>query len=255
MAQEWIKIWKEAKKYFEDTTGKKKPNVKVAKLFSVHSAGLDNLIKKTKDALVAADKAISQKGVDAYKKAVAAYDKSATDYIKTLDGAISKEVTDAGEKTVYSKSCKYLQKQLTAIAAEMKVQIGWLEAKLQGASVQSTMAANLIKSILANAKVCQAAAAKVKTNPSKALFDKELYTPARNLSQQIGNIEALRKKGEVFDDKYDNQTAKALYEVIRPYGTEELKTKLKDDASAELVLTELKKFTTAVKSAVDYASR
>jgi hypothetical protein len=255
MAQEWIKTWKAAKKYFEDTTGKKKPNAKVGSIFSKHSAGLDNVIKSVKDAFTTADAGISDKTLAAYNKAVDAYTKSSTEYIKVLDASISKEITDTGDKTVYSKSCKYLQKELIAIGAEMKQQIGWLEGKLKGESLAKVMADNLIKSIVTNVKLCQAAASKVKTKPTKDVFDNEIYTPARNLSQQIGNIEVLRKKGQTFPDKYDNQTAKALYEMIRPYGTEALKKKLPDDANAEQVLAELKKFTMTLKSCEAYANK
>ncbi len=102
-------------------------------------------------------------------------------------------------------------------------------------------------------KKCIAAAAKVKTKPTKDDFDSIIYTPARDLSQYLGNIAGLRKKGAVFPDKYDDRTAQALYDIIRPYGDERLKKKLPDNASPELVLTELKKFVGAVKAADDYA--
>ena len=220
MPMNWAKQWKDAKTEFKTLTGKKKPNAHVEKTFSKHAAGLEGLIKKVDTAYTKAENAnpLLQKDIDDFKTAIAAFEDESEEYVKVLEAAVNKEIDDKGEKTTYSKACKYLEKKLGAIHATMETQVGWLDSKLAGLSVKATMAANLIKTIQSTAKKCVAAAAKVKTDPTKANFDTTIYTPARDLSQNLGNIKTLRQQGYIFDVKYTNDKAQALYDMIRPYG-------------------------------------
>ena len=50
----WTKEWKDAKKYFEETTGKKKPNDTVLKVFKKYS-GLEKSIDNAEKAYTKAE--------------------------------------------------------------------------------------------------------------------------------------------------------------------------------------------------------
>ena len=255
--QNWKKDWETAKKEFKEITGKKKPNAHVEKTFFNHASGIEKLLEKAEAVYrkIQDKKGLTQQDIDLFKEAIAAFQKAKDEYIKVLESAIEKEVKDKGEKTVYAKACKFLEKKLEAIQGGMENQVGWLDSKLKGLKTVEAMAATLIKSIKNSAQKCVAAAAKVKASPTKETFDSNIYDPARDLSQYIGNIAVLRKKGQTIPDKYSDTEAQALYDVIRPYGTEQLKTKLPANADTEVVLTELKKFIMAVKSAMDFANK
>jgi hypothetical protein len=257
MAGDWKKQWTEAKKYFKETTGKKKPDANVDAKFLKHAAGLEKLVGAVDSSFSKAEKAkaITQTDITKFQTAIGAFVTGKNSYLSILEKAIETEISDKDGKTVYSKACKYLGKQLEAMEATMETQVDWLNGKLQKLSLTGAMAGALKKSLLGASKKCAAAIAQVKTKPTKDNFDKVIYTPARDLSQYLGNVGTLRKKGEAVPAEYDDQTAKALYDLIRPYGTEELKKKLPDNADSELVLTELKKFSGAVKAAVIYINK
>ena len=170
-----------------------------------------------------------------------------------LNAAIAQDITDNNTKTIYARSCKYLEKELNSIYADMVAHLGYLDSNLKKLDANATVAANVVNSISKNAAMCVAAAAKVKTKPTKAIFVQELFTPARNLSQALGNIAGLRAKGHQIPAKYDDMQAKAFYNLIRPYGTDDVKKRMKDDADANTVLNELKVFTHLVKQVAEYA--
>lgn len=259
MAQDWDTAWKEAKKFFVAETGRKKPDAKVNDVFLKHTAGLDKTIKACKEAHDATEVAISKSKTDAkkkpaaqaafvdYQKKIAAFKTAKDSYILVLENAVEKELHDNAQKTVYSKGCKFLAKQLTALYEAMNARKGWLTSSFREQDANQTTAANAVSTAHSCALKCLAAAAKVKTKPTKEEFDNTLYTPARDLSQYIGNIPLLRRKGYAFSDRLDDQRLKGFYDQIRPYGDERLKRMLADNASSAQVLTLLKTFTDVVK--------
>ncbi len=251
MAFEWGKDWKQAKKFFETETGKRKPDAKVEGIFNRHQSGIDSSITKIEKAWVAADRSKASKDVAEYRKLVVAFKTVKDNYIKVLDTTVEKEIRDRETKTTYSKACKYLGKQLNAIHGSMESQVGWLDSASKQESVMTATANNAINSIQGAIAKVAAATAKVKTKPEPAFFRKEIYTPARDLSQFIGNIALLRKKGATFPPKVTDQAAKAIYDVVRPYGDERIQTTMPDGTSTDVVLLELKKLTNAAKAAAE----
>jgi len=263
VALTWDTDWKDAKKFFEAETGRKKPDKNVNALFSKHASGLDKQIKDIKGLHDEIQVLIEMRGDEKvkakagqkfieYEKKVGVFQKAKDDYIKVLKAAVDKEIKDNAQKTVYSKSCMYLAKELTSIHASMAGRSGWLKSSAQQQSVEMATARNAITSVQGSIAKCIAAAGKVKAKPTKAFFDTTIYDPARDLSQFVGNITRLRAKGHQFPDKLNDQQLKRLYQVIRPYGDDKLAGKLAANATKDEVLDELKKFTNAVKSAEAY---
>lgn len=250
----WTKEWKDAKKYFEETTGKKKPNDTVLKVFKKYS-GLEKSIDNAEKAYNKAITDTDRKKTDNFVSEMKTFISKKKDYVKFLATCITKEITEKNEKTLYSKSLKYLEKKLNTIEEVMTTQEKWLEAKVEGLDTLGAMAKALFKSIQSSCAKAVAAAAKVKTNPTKAVFDKEIYSPARDVSQYLGNIGVLRKKGQEIPDKYDGRLAQKLYDDIRPYGDERIKNKLDEDANKKEVLGELKTFVHLIKEAKLYTTK
>ncbi|MGY8749490.1 MAG: hypothetical protein ACKVHR_15700 [Pirellulales bacterium] len=188
----WGEEWKKAKKGFEKKTSSKKPPASVTKFFG--GTGIKDHLKKCDEAFNALKKerTDSKKAaqLSKFNKAIAAYTKTADAY--WLD--IQKAMVKAKDKSIMSEM-DILRAELHSIRDTMNTQAGMLEGVLKKQKIHEAMAANLKKSLTGACKRALLFIAKAKTDSTPESWNKGIVTAARDIGQQVGNIDVLKRKG------------------------------------------------------------
>ncbi|MDG2470156.1 MAG: hypothetical protein P8M80_12815 [Pirellulaceae bacterium] len=190
----WNTEWAKAKKDFQTRTGQKKPPASVTKLFG--GTGIKDQLKKCDEAFnsFTPEKDPKKKAAHLAKftKEIAAYTKTANSY--WMD--IQKAMTKAKDQSIMAEM-DVLRKELDSIRDTMTAQAGMLAGVLKKLSTTAIMAANIKKSIAGACKRALLFAAKIKTNPTADEWNSGIQTAARDITQQVGNVEKLRKKHDI----------------------------------------------------------
>ncbi len=252
----YLDQWKAAKSKFEKDTGKKKPSKTFLKIRV--GAGLDKAAK----AVDAADRTDVNPGrgeakwgpahVKNFAKAVAYFRKQADNYAKTLDQSIADEDKDiAGD---LRRSLKILKADLDAIASSMEGRTGMAEAASKNLGAAEATAAALVKNTKGAVARALAACQKIKQSPTVATYNSFFPKVARDITQQVGNMDKLRDKYPEYH--IPNFNGKTLFNALKAWaddsgGKTSLKTTGDESQDKTLVLQETKSFSQAVKQVRD----
>jgi hypothetical protein len=236
----WGPAWSDLKKDFEKNTGKKKPSEKVG-LFFRKSTGIESALKDC-DAYFKAfgETTDSKKKLDAASKlrAALAKTKTATDaYLKTLSTTIKGE-KDADSD--YTKGLQVLDAGIEALVSSIANQADKLDAVNKSLSVKELMAATMRQSVDAAVKRAVLFAKKVQATPTPAVFNAGIKDAARDITQNLGNVNKLRSLG--YDFPAGDPTN--LFTVLTPWANN--KRDQSPDADAKTVLRELGAFVQVV---------
>lgn len=194
----WKKEWEDAKKKFTKVTGKKKPKStidgsaskktglakilgdcdKAFKAFEVQAGQPSPNQKKMVDLLVT-----FRRGAKTFKDKGEAYWKD-----------IQTEMTKAKDKDLMNE-LDVLRKQIRAIADTMLAHDKVMESRVKNQSVAAATAKNLRTSLDGGLKRALLFMAQVKANNDVAFWNDGLMKASRDVYQQIGNVDALRRKG------------------------------------------------------------
>jgi hypothetical protein len=251
MASDFYKQWQDAKKKFETDTGKKKPSAKFLGIF--RSAGLDTAAKAFDniEAKYKPSEGRDPKNADSLKKAANTFKKDADKYLVTLDHAIDEE--DKTAQPEYRRSLKVLSASLKALAEKMQANAEAADSQAKKLGVFEFAAKGwnkTTKSVVANAlKFVQ----EVKQNPTPDVFNYLIQKTARDITQQLGNLAKLRQQfpPELFPQYgLPEADAKPFFDALTPWADKG--RKVAENASAQVVLDELKAFSSKVKVVVQF---
>jgi hypothetical protein len=233
----YVDKWKKAKLLFKATAKVKKPSAKVDSFFR-KPAGIEPALKKV-------DEAEAKKiGVDPaamrnYKAAVVAYQKAAAAYVKVLDATVGAEPAGT-DKVAYQKAVTVLKTQLKALDTQMKSQVATNSSALAGRQGMQIMADNLMQLVESACDSAEAFIARVKAQPTPATFNTDVEKTARDITQNIGNIDKLTAKGFVFAKAQPTN----LFTILKAWGNDG--RRVPDTATPAQVLRELTSFEQAV---------
>jgi hypothetical protein len=242
----WENEWKQAKTAFESKTGQKKPSQKTV-LGIRKGSGLEDALK-TCDADFAA---IGNEKKDMKKKAaliqkfendIKTFDSKEHAYEKVLIAAIDK----ADEKLV-KPELDILIKQLHALSATMKSHLKGATVALEEVSATEYTAKTLMTSVTGAVARAKLFAAKAGSAKDPKVFNTGIATAARDITQNIGNVEKLRTKGYVFP--HGDPTN--LFKVMTPWA--QGNRKLPDNAAETLIKREIGAFLQAVAGVEKWA--
>lgn len=220
--------WEKAKKEFESVTGKSKPKPKGLIASAFNSTGLTSDLK-TCDKMISAielenkDMAKKKKLIDAGKKHVPVFAKSAASYLKVLDDAVKTEVADnAGEKTVFAKGLKLLRSTLDALEKSYEAKINAYEVanddSTPGALEKATkMVQKSLVSTIATAKM---GSKKIKADPTPATFNEVFNKPdnvARKVQVQLVQAAAAHKKGALPEAALRRVDPRHIADLLTPW--------------------------------------
>lgn len=237
--------WKKAKTLFKATAKVKKPSAEVDSYFR-KPAGLDKTLAK----LDAADaKGINLKP-EALREFEAAYKEflvAKTSYVKVLETAVGK-VPDKVDRAAYLKGIKVLQTQLIALDTSLKTTIKMARSGHAGRKGMEVMADNLMDLIESSCNSALAWVAKVEANPQPEVFNKGIQKAARDITQNIGNINKLKAKGFQFAKAQPDN----LFTILKAWGNDG--RQVKPGATREEVLREVNAFEQAVEGVRRWAA-
>lgn len=240
--------WQKAKKKFEADTGKKKPSKKFLGVFRL-SAGLDNAAKSCDKAAVYDRKVGVTKGNSAaMSKAAKDFKKHADNYLGVVDKAIGEE--DKELQPHYHRSLKLLRTSLEAISAAVQLQVDAFDARVKNLSTLE-YAAKIFNSGLKRAMASALKAIQeVKKDPTASTYNDQFPKAARDITQQIGNLNKLRTKFPT--DTFPQYNLPAgdptpLFNALVPWA-DHGRVKVANDATEQVVLREIKDFSTQVKA-------
>ena len=266
--QMWAKSWDTAKQFFKDETGKRKPDAQTDGVFVKHSSGLDSRIQKVAKLYVDAAKAAkvggggATKALDAYKAGVKKFAADSASYGAVLEGAINQNLKQSPDgKNVYTKACRFLQKQLVAIREDMEESARQLDSDLATDAKDDVNARAIFQKVVAAAKEARAAAARVKTSPTAENFDLT-SAPAHRMLTWMDLLAGARSAGTSAALGVDMGKIDELSKAIDPYAKKGRIKPLPKNANAaqqkahaDVIILELKRFTNAIKAAEDYVTK
>jgi len=237
--------WKKAKLLFKTTAKVKKPSAEVDSFFR-KPAGLDKTLGK----LDVADKKGINLKVEALKEFETAYKEflvAKTSYLKVLEGAVAK-VPDKVDKVAYQKGVKVLQTQLIALDTSLKTAIKMARSGHAGRKGMEVMADNLMDLVESSCNAAMAWVARVEANPTPEAFNGSIQKYARDITQNIGNINKLTQKGFVFQKAQPDN----LFTILKAWGNDG--RRVPDKAPREHVLREVNAFEQAVEGVKKWAA-
>jgi hypothetical protein len=239
----YLERWKKAKRLFESTTKQKKPNGSIMGAF--HRAGLDPAIRKVDEYDDNAHK--SEGDLKNFAGAIKNFIKAKTDYMKVLETAVTKTPKGVEQET-YKKGIKVLKTELNALELTFKSRYGYAQGALKHQGTTETMAQNLMVTIEATCARALALVARVKANPTPDAFNTDIRKAARDITQQIGNIDKLKAKGHVIaKDQPTN-----LFKILAAWG--DAGRQVPPTATRDEVLREVGAFEQAVKGVKKWAA-
>lgn len=195
----WASLWKAAKAAFESKTGQKKPSA--ATMTAIRKgSGLEDALKTcdTDFAAIGAAKDAAAKlaSVQKFTVAVKVFDAKAAAYEKILVASIAK-----ADSQLLQPELAALWKQLYALSASMKVQLGKVTAVAQSSKGDAIVAGKLLASLIgavAKARSFAATVTKAQGPAAPTLFNAGIVQVSLGITQHAGHIEKLRAKGYEF---------------------------------------------------------
>jgi hypothetical protein len=248
----YSKLWTDAKTRFEKDTDKKKPSktflgIRISSGVENAAAEVDK--KDPGQMRGGTESHYTTKNVAAFGKAVKDFSKKGEDYCKTLD----KSIADEPAKDDLYRSLKLLKADLKKIIAKADQDLAGAQAnanKLGAAEMSAATYMKSIKSVVANAVLAIQTVKKTPTVETyNEVFGAGSKSAARNLTQQINNLDKLRTKYPEYNlpagDVSDLSKALAPWNV----GGNREKLKATDDekADAKTVMAAIKDFSNVVK--------
>jgi hypothetical protein len=229
--------WKAAKKLFKDTAKVKKPSAKVDSFFR-KPAGIDKTLEAVDKA---GAKQINFKAADLreFEEAIAEFRVAAAAYVKVLDATVGAEPTGT-DKVAYQKGVAVLKTQLKALDSSMKSMVTSARSSVSGRKGMEVMADSLMDLIESSCNSAEAFIAKVRAKPTPEMFNTSIEKSARDITQNIGNIDKLTAKGFVFAKAQPTN----LFKVLKAWGNDG--RRVPDTATPSEVLRELGAFEQAV---------
>ena len=202
MADGLAVMWDNAKKTFEQMTGKKKPKESKG-IFNAFGAytGLSGSLEKFDKAEDAAGKTREQtrselkagnKLVDDMESQLASFKRAAASYSAVLTKSISKDIeqrTEADIKTAYERALKYLNKELDSVEKTGESRVAAMRQRFDVAekdlSVKEKLLLNWQNNVKAALARATAAAGKVKASPTVATYNSIFPKAARDVTMQL----------------------------------------------------------------------
>ncbi len=236
--------WKAAKVLFKNTAKVKKPSAEVDSFFR-KPAGIDKVLAK----LDAVENSINLKPASfkAFEAAMFEYKTAKDAYIKVLDATVGKEPKGA-DKDAYVKGVAVLKTQLVAIDSSLKTALSMAKSSLEGRKGMEIMAENLMNLVESACGSALAFVAKVEANPTPAFFNSGIQKAARDITQNIGNIDKLKAKGFVLSKAQPTN----LFKILTAWGNDG--RQVPATATKEEVLRELNAFEQAVQGVEKWAA-
>lgn len=241
--------WKEAKAQYErDTGGARKPapmgKVPILGISYRKGTEIDETLKRI-DILIPANMldGIDQHGMAKLQSDINSLDAKANMYFLLLDKEIKEEGASAGKFDSRYRDLKIMRDTLRSLTANVKLDMQKLIAantsrgqKLQVVSVAIDTAA---EGLSAKAQEGVAWGQQILRRPDCAAFNKEIYTKARNITQQLANLRKWTMPDEIGPDgklSRDKALAKdpELLRVIEKMYHQVAAQGLKDDILALL---------------------
>jgi hypothetical protein len=237
--------WKKAKELFKSTAKVKKPSATVDSFFR-KKTGIDASLAKLDLAESKRPMAVPA----AYKDfAVAAkmYFTASSSYLKVLQSAVAK-VPDKADQESYQRGIKVLQTQLKALDSSVNTALKTHKSALDGRRGMEVMADNLMHLIDSSCNAALAWVARVEAQPTPENFNKSIQKYARDITQNIGNINKLTAKGFKFEKKQPDN----LFKVLAAWGNDG--RQVPEKATTKEVLREANAFEQAVEGVKKWAA-
>ena len=252
--------WDDAKKEFENLTGKSKPkpNGLIAKAFNKTDVSKELKVCDTHIvAIVKEVKDLIKKGklIAAGKKQVTSIKSAADSYMKVLEDATKDEVADnAGAKTIYAKALKALRTKLDALEKSYEAKISGYEIAMDTTTTGFEKATAMVqKSLISTIAIAAAAANRIKTNPTPAIFDEVFKTSdnvARKVQVQLVQAAAATKKGLIPESASRRIDPRYVADLLTPWQAGGKGEAMADaNWNATQVLAKLGEFTKLLKLA------
>lgn len=243
-AGDWTADWKALKKDFTAKTGKKKPKASVTNI--IGKSNLSPTLKKCDQAyLTATDIKLSAKkqeaGLKDLRSNAVKFKKLADSYIKD----VQKAMVDAGKDKALMSELDVLRKKLDAIQATMNSKISGIDANLKQMNVWEKMARDMRVDLTAALKRGLLFAAKVKASPTHEVWNADIKNAARDITQQIGNVEKIRAKGHQIEG-IPQKNATALFKAMTPWASDVVR--FKADTPPQEILAERAKYLKCVQA-------
>jgi hypothetical protein len=204
--------WKHAKEVFQATAKVKKPSAKVDSFFR-KPAGIDSALEKVDAAEPKMN--LNKAGLDAFVATAAGFKTAKDAYLRVLDATVGAEPTGT-DKVAYQKGVVVLKTQLVAMESSMKALSAASKAKFDGATGLGIMAGSFIETTESAVHNAQAFIARAKATPTPVYFNTNIVKAARDITQQIGNVDKLKAKG--FHFRHEQPTN--LFKVIKAWAND-----------------------------------
>jgi hypothetical protein len=172
-----------------------------------------NTIKKVDAAVDDAGK--DQNHLHVFEQAVAAFINDKNIYVHDLDGSVTK-VPQGHDHDAYVKGVTVLKTELTAMESTLKGAMGIAKSAVAQESVVEATAKNLITNAEGATHRALAFVAKAKTTPTAEYFNSNIVKAARDITQQIGNVDKLKQKGYQFH--HDQPTT--LFNILKAWAND-----------------------------------
>lgn len=250
-SNKFTRRWKLAKKKFVADTGKKKPaTTKAITVFGLklgtvrEGAGIEKALGKIEAAVPKSF--TSDKGMDALKNAVAAYGLLYPQYIRQMEATIN-NAPPGVDKATYTAGIKFLRFELEDISRAAVNQVEKAKHVRGETEVYTIMASTLMKNARLNAGKAMVFIDDVRANPTPDAFNSKVNRVARNMTQQIGNIDKLKEIGFTFDRGQPTE----IFAALSPWANDG--RQVAGAASREEVLAEVALFEQAVHAVANWA--
>jgi hypothetical protein len=197
MAGKWKKQWDDAKKAFTKATKQKKPKSSIDDKAS-KKTGLSSLLGECDKDFAVFEKAAAKNDKPAMVEALMGFRRRAVDF-KKIGSAYCKDIqadmVKAKTKDLMSE-LDVLRKQIDAIADTMAAHSKVMEARVKGLRIADATAKNIRVSLEGACKRAALFLAQVKAKKDVKVWNTGILTASRDVFQQVGNVEMLRKKGK-----------------------------------------------------------
>jgi hypothetical protein len=154
-------------------------------------------------------------GLHAFETAVNNFIAQKNNYAHNLDGTVAK-VPVGHDRDTYTHALTILKTELTAMESTLKGAVAIAKSAVAKESVTEATAKNLITSAEGATHRAVAFIAKAKSTGTAAYFNSGVMTAARDITQQIGNIDKLKAKGYHFH--HDQPTA--LFTTLKAWAND-----------------------------------
>ena len=183
--------------------------------FPRKGSGVEDALHKCDSAFSKAEVNTTQGKVDVFKDAVGKSAPIIANYCSFLE----EEIEKAPNKSTSQKALVMLRKTLDAIRYTMESQIGMLTSKLKHEPIKQAVASNFSLSLRAAVARARVFAAMVDLNAAPQTFNHGIVAAARDITQQIGNVDKLRDAGFAVPP---GDPAK-LFKELTPYAQDKIK--------------------------------